>query len=91
MHNEIDYKKLAQEVTNNQSKEMLSFNDVCAILGYAKGSTPARRIVARPDFPPSTEMLSTSRRKWFKRDVLEWIERQRVQRSNTLRKVTLGA
>lgn len=79
--NGIDYKRLAQEIVAEQSKEFLSFDDVCFILGCSAGSVVARKVVANPGFPAPTFLVDNGRRRWFKRDVMNWIERERERRS----------
>lgn len=80
---EIDYRKLARYIVNEQSSEFLSFDDVCYVLGYSKGSSPVRRIIEREDFPKATELVESGRRRWFKKDVMDWIEKQRANRSKS--------
>ena len=66
--NEIDYKRLAQEIVAEQSKEFLSFDDVCFILGCSAGSVVARKVVANPEFPAPPFLVYNGRRRWFRRE-----------------------
>ena len=88
---EFNYEELAKRIVYEQTKERRSFNDVCAALGYSDESTPVRRIVEQKDFPKPTTLISGGRRKWFKKDILNWIERQRNQRSKTFLEVNRAA
>lgn len=78
---DIDYKRLAQEIVAEQSKEFLSFDDVCVMLGYKRKSSAVKRITEQNDFPLATQLTETGYRRWFKKDVLNWIEKQRQTRS----------
>lgn len=78
---DIDYKRLAQEIVAEQSKEFLSFDDVCVILGYKRKSSAVKKITEQDDFPQATQLTDSGYRRWFKRDILHWIEKQRQARS----------
>ena len=78
---DIDYKRLAQEIVAEQNKEFLSFDDVCVMLGYKRKSSAVKRITEQKDFPVATQLCDSGYRRWFKRDVLNWIEKQRQARS----------
>lgn len=78
---DIDYKRLAQEIVAEQSKEFLSFDEVCVMLGYKPRSSAVKKITEQDDFPLSTQLTETGYRRWFKKDVLNWIEKQRQVRS----------
>lgn len=78
---DIDYKRLAQEIVAEQSKEFLSFDDVCVILGYKRKSSAVKKITEQDDFPQATQLTDSGYRRWFKRDILNWIEKQRQARS----------
>lgn len=41
-------------------------------------STALREILARDDFPISTQVNGAGRRRWLRADVSAWIERQAV-------------
>lgn len=78
---DIDYKRLAQEIVDEQSKEFLSFDDVCVMLGYKRKSSAVKKITEQDDFPLATQLTETGYRRWFKKDILNWIEKQRQTRS----------
>ena len=88
---DFNYEKLAKRIVQEQSKELWSFNDVCAALGYSDESTPVRRIIEQKGFPKPITLISGGRRKWFKKDILNWIERQRNQRSKLMLNVNQAA
>ena len=44
---DIDYKRLAQEIVAEQSKEFLSFDEVCVMLGYKPRSSAVRKSPSR--------------------------------------------
>lgn len=78
---DIDYKRLAQEIVAEQNKEFLSFDDVCVMLGYKRKSSAVKKITEQDDFPQATQLTDSGYRRWFKKDVLHWIETQRQARS----------
>ena len=88
---DFNYEKLAKRIVQEKSKELWSFNDVCAALGYSDESTPVRRIIEQKGFPKPITLISGGRRKWFKKDILNWIERQRNQRSKIMLNVSQAA
>ena len=88
MNTEIDYQKLAKIVAEELRKELLSRNEVCVLLGYSKKSSMFNRLLAQDSsFPKPTELVESGRQKWFKSEVLTWLERQRERRA----KLTLQA
>lgn len=79
---DFDYQKLAELIAQEMRKELLNRDDVCAILGYGRQSSAFSRLLEQdPTFPKPTELVENGRKKWFKKDVLAWIERQREARS----------
>lgn len=53
---DIDYKRLAQEIVAEQSKEFLSFDEVCVMLGYKRKSSAVKKITEQDDFPQATQL-----------------------------------
>lgn len=88
---DFNYDELAKRIVQEQNKELWSFNDVCAALGYSDESTPVRRIIEQKGFPKPITLISGGHRKWFKKDILNWIERQRNQRSKIMLNVNQAA
>lgn len=79
---EIDYEKLADLVAEKLNKEMLSRDEVCALIGYGKQSSAFKRLLVQDlTFPKPTELVESGHKKWFKKDVLSWIERRRLRRA----------
>lgn len=79
---EIDYEKLSDLVVEKLNKEMLNRDEVSALLGYGKRSSAFKRILIQDkSFPRPTDLVENGRPKWFKKDVLAWLEKHRALRS----------
>lgn len=75
-HKEI--KALAREIVRLTGSELVTSSGVALMLGMSDNSTALREILARDDFPISTQVNGAGRRRWLRADVSAWIERQTI-------------
>ena len=75
-HKEI--KALAREIVRLTGSELVTTSGVALMLGMSDNSTALREILARDDFPISTQVNGAGRRRWLRADVSAWIERQTI-------------
>lgn len=82
MNAEIDYQRLAELVAGEITKEFLNRDEVCKLLGYGKQSSAfSRLLIQDKTFPRPFELLDSGRKKWYRKDVLAWIEGLRNNRA----------
>ncbi len=71
--NETELKTLAKLIAEETTRELVNFEDVCAMFRYSKGAVAVRKIVTLPDFPKPIKFAEGSGNRWRRQDVSNWI------------------
>lgn len=74
--NEKELKILARLIAAETTRELVNFEDVCAMLRYSKDAVAVRKIVKLPDFPKPIQFVAGRGKRWRKKDVVHWIEKK---------------
>lgn len=66
-------KAVAKEIQRGSSY-LVSKNDIGAMVGYANNSTPLRRMLEDPTFPPAISLVDCGTKRYRRADVQQWID-----------------
>lgn len=81
---EADIQKIAKQVAIEMRRGdsvVVKASDVAAMCGYAPDSSPARKILADPTFPPAVELTPGGQKRYLREAVEEWIRSHFVAQS----------
>lgn len=74
---QLDIKALAREVAREIQKSnaiLVKSSDIAAMLGYGYNSTPLRKLLEDPTFPPCVELTEGGHKRYRRKDVEQWID-----------------
>lgn len=74
-----DTEKLLKAISLELQKTksvVVSAAEIAIMCGYAPDSSPVRRIIADPSFPPARSLIAGGNRRWLRSEVERWVERR---------------
>ena len=77
MNEAIDLNKLARLVAREMKKGdavVIGPADVATMCGYVPHSSPVRKMLADPTFPPAVELTPGGHKRYLREAVVDWIK-----------------
>ena len=70
-----DVMRIARATADELAKRqafIMTPKDLASFFGYAVDSTPMRKIISTPGFPPPIQLVDEGRPRWIRSDVEAW-------------------